>query len=104
MVRMMRLILIFRFGIQPAMQWIWGMTVWLVQTMVVAIIGITAGVPSRARVLADIWTEKAIRLGFPTLYAPQLRNTLLVAAFCEMVLGWISLSYLTVWIVEWILW
>lgn len=52
--------------------------------------------PEAARKVADDWTNKALKDGFPTLWERQLRFALQIVAYLSLFLGWsITLIVLT---------
>lgn len=62
--------------------------------------GFWTGVPGVTRTIADEWTKRACEIGFPSQYDSALYRILQVAAFATFLVGWILLSYVTVWIVN----
>ncbi len=58
------------------------------------------GVPQKARVIANDWLDHAYAAGVPTTHFPALYNIFCCAAFAMIVLGWVVLSYMTVFILR----
>ena len=88
------------FAIRLATPWIVRMfmyTVWLSLTTVASFWN---GIPNAAAQIADDWLGRAVDAGWPTLWDRQLRRVFLVVAFMTIVLGWIILSFITVFIVK----
>ena len=68
-----------------------------------AIASLWIGVPTATRRIAESWVDRAARRGFPT----ELDRTLYFmgrgVAFVTIVAGWIVTSYVTVWLINWLL-
>jgi hypothetical protein len=100
---MVRVIRFTWLGVRLAYPWVWGMftaTLWIVVTTLASIV---SGIPPAVRTIADVWLERAIRAGFPTIWEDRLRFVLRTLAFATIVAGWIVLSFTTVFIVNWLL-
>lgn len=88
------------FAIQLATPWIirfFTYTLWLT---LVTVASFWVGIPNAVNQIADDWLDRAVRAGFPTLWDTRLRRIFLVVGYGTIVLGWIFLSFTTVFIVR----
>jgi hypothetical protein len=53
--------------------------------------------------MSNEWLDRATVRGWPTLYAPHLYYFFYGVAFVMVVIGWVISSYLTVFLVEWLI-
>ncbi|MBE0649911.1 MAG: hypothetical protein IH595_03620 [Bacteroidales bacterium] len=67
-----------------------------------AIASLWVGVPQATNRIANEWIERAVAAGFPTIWDEKLYYTIRIVAFLTIVVGWVLLSFVTVWIVKWI--
>ena len=75
----------------------------LIKIMMTTLIANFRGWRETANQLADVWTEQVIRnKTFVINYDKYLRPVFRVWAYLIIITGWILLSYLTVFIVNWI--
>lgn len=72
-------------------------TVWL---MVTGGAGFWSGVPKVVNRIADEWTARACAAGIATKYDSRLYRVMQFTAFLTFLTGWILSSYLTVWIIN----
>src|SRR5688500_5413579 len=64
----------------------------------ISVLAIWEGVPRKLDELADDWVDQARFAGVPTNITPALRVILWWLGLLAVILGWIVLSYLTVFI------
>jgi len=64
---------------------------------------IWVGIPTGVSRIAQKWTDDAIRRGFDTRYSDYLYKFFWVVAFICTIAGWIAYSYLTVFLMNWLL-
>src|SRR5258708_5760703 len=88
------------FAIRLAAPWIIRVFMYTVWVSLTAVASFWVGIPKAANQIADDWLDRAVRAGWPTIWDRQLRRILLVVAFATIVLGWIFLSFTTVFIVR----
>ena len=70
----------------------------LLNMMLKALIAFWQGVSRAAKVIADDYTERAIRAGIPSTYAPRVFRLMLFVAYIELCIGWVLVAHLTVWL------
>jgi hypothetical protein len=73
------------------------------QAVVFSNVTMWRGVPEAVRNVSDLWTDEAIRLGWPTIWANQLKTIFWYLAFIFFVIGYILSAYLTVFLVRWLI-
>ena len=86
-------------AIRMFVPWILRITLFMVSFIVVSIISFWSNVPQTVSGIANEWLDRATLAGFPTRWDSRLYRVYYVLAFGMIVLGWIVLSYLTIWIV-----
>lgn len=80
--------------------WILGAirhTFWL---LVTGAAGFWVGVPQVTRTIAEDWSRRAHDAGVPTNIDSSLYYAIYIVAFITFLVGWILSSYLTVWIIN----
>lgn len=60
------------------------------------------GVPTATRRIAEGWVDQAVKSGFPTELDRTLYFLGRFSSFLVIVAGWIILSYITVWLINWL--
>lgn len=98
---MMQLYFATRF-LQMVIPWVFRSIGFTLNLMWTALSSLWVGVPQALNRIADEWIGRAIASGFPTIWDKKLYYTIKVMAFITIVVGWILLSFFTVWIVKWI--
>lgn len=88
------------FAIRLATPWLLRVFMSAILLSLTAVASFWIGIPNAAGQIADNWLDRAVRAGWPTLWDRQLRRVFLVVAFMTIVLGWIVLSFITVFIVK----
>ncbi len=73
-----------------------------INLMLGTIASLWVGVPQATHRIADEWIQRAVAAGFPTIWDSKLYYTIRIVAFITIVVGWVLLSFVTVWIVKWI--
>jgi hypothetical protein len=58
------------------------------------------GVPQTVSDIANDWLTRAAIAGFPTVWDRRLYQVLWVIALLTIILGWVLLSYITVWVTQ----
>jgi len=82
---------------------VWTAVVGALQLIAMAVIALWSGVPSALERMANEWLDRAVLAGWPSLYAPQLYYFFYVIGFGMVVVGWVLCSYLTVFLVGWLI-
>lgn len=88
------------FAIRLATPWIirvFTYTLWLV---LITTVSFWVGIPNAVSQIADEWLDRAVHAGFPTLWDSRLRRIFLVVGYGTIALGWIVLSFMTVFMVR----
>lgn len=100
---MVRIIMGFYFTLrllQLVVPWVMRSVGFTAMMMWTALSSFWVGVPQATHRIADEWAKKAFDAGIPTNLDRRLYYAIRVAAFLTIVLGWILLSFFTVWIVK----
>jgi len=79
--------------------WIIRFAIFNIRTMLIALITMFIGVPVVCDQLANEWMIRAVNAGLRTRNEEILYRLLYLVAFLQYLLGWIFLSYITVWVV-----
>ena len=94
--------IIFRF-LRATLPYAWKVVVFVDKAMAVTLIATFRGWIPVAKKLADESTDEILsRFLLPSRYAKAINIFFLTIAFFTMAIGWICLSYLTVFLVRWI--
>jgi len=80
--------------------WVTGAFTFTLGLIATSVITFWGGVPRRVDQLANLWVDRAYLAGFPGEWTRQLYYVLYCLAFSMIVLGWIILSFITVWLVR----
>ena len=70
------------------------------KAVVVANIALWRNVPSALDDMAELWTDEALRLGWPSVWGNQIKTLFWWVALCVFLFGHILSSFITVWIVQ----
>lgn len=87
---------IFRFFVP----WVWRAFVFTISLMATWVVSFWGGVPRAVGRISDDWLDRAIHAGFPTIWDRNLYQVLWVLAFATIVIGWVVLSYITVFVFQ----
>lgn len=103
MVRMINFLTLMKL-IRDAWNWFLPWMGRLVLSMAVfiatSVVTFWGGVPAMVTRIANEWLDRAVSAGFPTQWDRRLYFTFYVLAFGMIVCGWVTLSYITVWLVN----
>ncbi len=98
MARLIGYFIRFVVGIAP---WVYRLVEAIVVIMVAALQGILQGVIPQCRKIANEWTRKAIvEGGIPISWKKYIYPVMFFFALLTMAVGWVIVSYITVWIVS----
>jgi hypothetical protein len=75
---------------------------WIFMLMMTSLSVIWVGVPQATNRMADDWAGRLVAVRFVNVVDRSLYNIIKAIAVVMIVLGWILLSFFTVWIVKWI--
>lgn len=100
MIRFMKLMELTARAIRFFTPWIARVFMFILGLIATSVISFWGNVPSTVRNIADEWLDRAVKSGFPTQWDRHLYYVLSVLAYAMVVLGWVILSFLTVWIVH----
>lgn len=78
--------------------WMWRFATYCLKLAATSLVATLKGFPPTIRAIANDWVDKAIRAGFPSLYARELYYLFCVVATAMLVAGWVILSHITVWL------
>jgi hypothetical protein len=101
--RLIRLLRSAFFLARIAAPFVWMICVNTLRLELLAVITLWSGVPTSLDRMANEWLDRAIRHGWPTLYSAQLYYTFYGLALMMILIGWTLCSYLTVFIIHWLL-
>ena len=82
---------------------VWSACVAALQLIAVAVIALWSGVPASVENMANELLDRAIIRGWPSLHAPFLYNLFYALAMVMVLVGWVLCSYLTVFLVNWLI-
>ena len=68
--------------------------------IIISVVSFWSGVPAVVEKMANDWLDRAVQAKFPTQFDRPLYYAFIGVAWITLVLGWITLSYLTVWIMH----
>jgi len=100
---MVRIVMGFYFTLrllQMIIPWVLRSIGFTLKLMLTAISSLWVGVPQATHRIADEWIDRAVAAGFPTIWDRKLYYTIRIVAFITIVVGWVLLSFVTVWIVK----
>jgi hypothetical protein len=80
--------------------WVGRIITFMISFVLTSVISFWSGVPAIVERIANEWLDRAVAAGFPTQWDRQLFFTFRFLAFAMILVGWISLSFITVWIVN----
>jgi hypothetical protein len=80
--------------------WIGRLIMFMLNLIGVMVASFWGGVPKAVSAIADNWLDRAVMGGFPTQWDRNLYYVFWALAFGMILLGWIVLSYVTVWLVR----
>jgi len=80
--------------------WIGRIIIFMVSFILTSVISFWSGVPIIIERIANEWLDRADAARFPSEWDRQLFFTFKFLAFVMIVLGWVILSFITVWIVN----
>lgn len=79
--------------------WVWGVIRFTCLLVAVTMVSFWRGVPQNISLIASEWQVRANNGGFPMTWNRELYYVLWALAFVTVILGWVVLSYITVWLV-----
>jgi hypothetical protein len=82
--------------------WLWRLVLAILMWLGTAFAAFWGNVPNATASIATDWRDRAVVAGFPTEWDSRLFFLFWVIAFGMIVIGWIVLSYITVFVVQWI--
>lgn len=80
--------------------WVGRIVLFMVSFILTSVFSFWSGVPTVVERIANEWLDRAVAAGFPTQWDRRLFFTFKYLAFSMILLGWVILSYITVWIVN----
>lgn|GEM_PF-6913285 len=80
--------------------WIGRIIMFMAGFILTSVISFWGGVPAIIERIANEWLDRAVAAGFPTQWDRHLFFTFRFLAFTMILLGWITLSFITVWLVN----
>jgi hypothetical protein len=80
--------------------WIGRIIIFMVSFILTSVVSFWGGVPATANSIANEWLDRAVAAGFPTQWDGRLYFTFYYLALLMVVVGWVVLSFITVWIVN----
>lgn len=80
--------------------WVGRILLFMVSFILTSVFSFWGGVPAIVERIANEWLDRAVATGFPTQWDRQLFFTFRFLAFGMILLGWVTLSFFTVWIVN----
>ena len=80
--------------------WVGRIIIFMVSFILTSVFGFWSCVPSIVERIANDWLDRAVVAGFPTQWDRQLFFSFRFLAFVMILLGWVILSFITVWIVN----
>lgn len=83
--------------------WIGRIILFMVGLIITSALSFWSGIPQTTDRIANEWLDRAVANGFPTIWDRRLYFTFRILAFAMILLGWVILSYITVWLVHLIL-
>lgn len=98
----MRLLRLIWFVIRLITPWVVRILIFALMLVLTALGSIRFGIPKTVDVIASDWVQRALNVGFPTLWERNLYFVFLVLAYATVIAGWIVLAFITVFIVKWI--
>lgn len=100
MINFLTLMKMIRDGWNWFLPWVGRILLFMASFILTSVISFWGGVPEMVTRIANEWVGRAVFAGFPTQWDRELYYTFYTAAFFMIVCGWVTLSYLTVWIVN----
>lgn len=88
--------------LQIALPWIVRPFRTALMWLLVSMSAFWVGVPQATDQMADEGMRRATEAGVPTIWSRELYFAIRVVAFLAILVGWIILSFVTVWIVKWL--
>lgn len=80
--------------------WVGRILMFMVSFILTSVISFWSGVPTMVDRIANDWLDRAVHAGFPTIWDRRLYYTFYCLAFLMVIVGWVTLSYITIWIVN----
>ncbi len=80
--------------------WVGKIIMFMVSFILTSVISFWSGVPTMVERIANEWLDRAVASGFPTQWDRRLYYTFYWLAFLMVVVGWVILSFITVWAVN----
>ena len=90
-------------GVRFMFPWVIRGAVFTLKMVLIAVASLWMGVPKACQRIADEWLDRAIRAGFPSLYATSLYKAVYTAAFLVIVASWVIFAFVTVALITWII-
>jgi hypothetical protein len=100
LINFLRFIQLSTWAMRQFIPWVRRMTMHMASYIFVTVITFWGGVPSKVDAIANEWLDRAHLAGFPGDQLPRLYWVFYVLAFGMIVLGWIGMSFLTVFIIH----
>jgi hypothetical protein len=73
------------------------------RSVLLSIFTLWRGVPNAIEDMSELWTKEAIRLGWPSNWGPQLKTVFWWLGLATFIVGYILSAYLTVFLVNWLI-
>ena len=103
MINFLRLTQLTYRALRVVLPWIGRVILFMASFILMSVFAFWTGVPQTTERIANEWLDRAVAAGFPTVWDRRMYFTFRVVAFAMIVLGWVILSYITVWLVHLIL-
>lgn len=79
--------------------WVGRIIMFMASFIFTSVISFWSGAPTMVERIANEWLDRAVSSGFPTQWDQRLYFTFYYLAFLMIICGWVTLSFITVWIV-----
>ena len=80
--------------------WVARAFMFFVVLIATSVLTFWSGVPRRVDQIANEWLDRAVLAGFPTEWDSHLYHVLWALGLLMVIVGWVILSFITVWIVH----
>ena len=81
-----------------AAPWVLKITIFMTQTICLAVAAFWLGVPNGVERIVTDWMGRVVAAGFTTEYDTPLYYLFKVIAYAMILVGWVLFAYLTVWV------
>src|SRR5574341_200420 len=98
MINFLRLTQLTYRAMRVVLPWVGRIILFMVSFILSSGLSCWGGVPQTTDRIANEWLDRAVAAGFPTVWDRRLYFTFRILAFAMIIVGWVILSYMTVWI------